>query len=303
MQYRQHSLIGNLSKSIDFNYDVNMKHTENELKQIATQIRIDIVKMLENAGSGHLAGSLGMADVFTALYFEVLNHDPKNPDWQERDRFYLSNGHICPVLYATLAHSGYFPKSELNNLRKINSMLQGHPSKLDTPGVENSSGPLGQGLSQAIGAALASRLDGKKNQIYAGLSDGEHNEGQTWEGILFAAKNKLNNLTTIIDRNNIQIDGFTEDIMPLEPLKEKYEAFNWHVIEIDGHNIEEIIDACNKAKAVYEKPVAIIAHTIPGKGAGFAEWDYKWHGKAPNEDQARIALKELREMKGKIKID
>lgn len=280
-----------------------MKHKESELQQIATQIRIDIVKMLAKAGSGHLAGSLGMTDVFTALYYEVLDHDPYNPNWEDRDRFFLSNGHICPVLYVTLAHKGYFPKSELSTLRQINSILQGHPSKLDTPGVESSSGPLGQGLSQAIGAALAAQIDKKKYQVFCGLSDGEHNEGQTWEAILFAAKHKLNNLTTIIDRNNIQIDGFTEDIMPLESLKAKYEAFNWHVIEIDGHNIEEIIDACNKARSIYERPVAIIAHTIPGKGADFAENDFEWHGKAPNDKQAKEAIKDLREMKGKIKID
>jgi len=270
------------------------------LAKTANDIRQDIIKMLVEAGSGHSAGPLGMADVFTALYFHVLNHNPKNPRWEERDRVVLSNGHITPVWYTTLAHAGYFPKEEMMTLRKINSRLQGHPHVGTTPGVENTGGPLGQGLSQAVGMVLAAKMDGKKHWVYCLMSDGEHDEGQIWEAVMFAGKNKLFQLTGIIDRNNIQIDGMTEDIMPLEPLKEKYEAFNWHVLEVDGHNIQEIIDACNEAKAIYEKPVVIIAHTIPGKGVDFMEFDYLWHGKPPKPDEAKLALKELRTLKGKI---
>lgn len=274
-----------------------------QLKSKAVEIRKDIIRLLLKAKSGHSAGSLGMADVFTALYFHVLNHNPYKPAWEDRDRLFLSNGHICPVFYATLAHAGYFPREELWSFRKINSMLQGHPNRLDTPGVENSSGPLGQGLSIAIGSAMAAKIDQKKHEVYCITSDGEHQEGQTWEAIMFAGKNKLNNLTNIIDRNNIQIDGYTEQIMPLEPFKQKYEAFNWHVIEIDGHNIEQIIDACNMAKAVYEKPVAIIAHTIPGKGVDYMEFEPEWHGMPPNEEQAADALAQLRTLHGQIDYD
>ena len=270
------------------------------LEKIADDIRQDIIKMLLEAGSGHSAGPLGMADVFTALYFSVLNHNPKNPKWEERDRVTLSNGHIAPVWYVTLAHAGYFPREEIHTLRKINSRLQGHPHVGTTPGVENTGGPLGQGLSQAIGMALAARMDKKRCWTYCLMSDGEHDEGQIWEAVLFAGKEKLGNLTGIIDRNNIQIDGFTEDVMPLEPLKEKYEAFNWHVLEVDGHNTQAIIDACSEAKAIFNRPSLIIAHTIPGKGVDFMEFDYTWHGKPPKPDEAKIALKELRTLKGKI---
>jgi transketolase len=206
----------------------------------------------------------------------------------------LSNGHICPVLYATLARAGYFPIEELKTLRKINSRLQGHPHRGSLPGIESTSGPLGSGLSQAIGHALAANLNSKKYRTYALLSDGEHNEGNLWEAILFAGKNRLSNLTVIIDRNNIQIDGATEDIMPLEPLREKYEMFRWHVLEVNGHNFEEIIAACAQAKAIHEQPTAIIAHTIPGRGVSFMENDYTWHGKPPTSEQGREALKELR---------
>lgn len=278
---------------------VNQKSL-NELAKIANDIREDIIKMLLEAGSGHSAGSLGMADVFTTLYFSVLNHNPKNPHWAERDRVVLSNGHICPVWYATLAHAGYFPREELLTLRKINSRLQGHPHVGSLPGVENTGGPLGQGLSQAIGMSLAGQMDNMKYQVYTLMSDGELDEGQNWEAILFAGKNKITNLTTIIDRNNIQIDGVTESIMPLEPLKEKFESFNWHVLEINGHSFEEIINACETAKAIVEKPVAIIAHTIPGKGVDFMEFDYTWHGKPPNEEEAKKAMKELRTLGGKV---
>ncbi len=272
-----------------------------ELK--ADEIRQDIIKMLVAAGSGHSAGPLGMADVFTALYFNVMNHNPKNPKWADRDRFVLSNGHICPLWYAVLAHSGYFPKKELLTLRKLGTRLHGHPHNLALPGIENSGGPLGQGLSQAIGMALAAKLDKKKYRVFCAMSDGEHDEGQIWEAVMFAGKNKLNNITGVIDRNNIQIDGNTEDVMPLEPLKEKYEAFNWHVLEVDGHNIRRIIDAFREADAIYEKPVVIIAHTIPGKGVDFMEKDYTWHGKPPKLDEAKIALHELRTLKGKIRSE
>lgn len=274
--------------------------TLEQLAKIAESIREDIIKSLVEAKSGHSAGPLGMADVFTALYFSVLNIDPQNPTWEKRDRVVLSNGHIAPVWYVTLAHAGFFPKEELLTLRKINTRLQGHPHFGSLPGVENTGGPLGQGLSQAIGMALAAQMDGQKHHVYCLMSDGEHDEGQVWEAVLFAGKYKIHNLTAIMDRNNIQIDGMTEDIMPLEPLRDKYEAFNWHVIEVDGHNFEEIINACNTAKAITEKPVMIIAHTIPGKGVDFMEYNYRWHGKPPNPEEAKLALKELRSLKGRI---
>lgn len=286
---------------------------EKDLELKANLIRTDIIEMLVEAGSGHSAGPLGMADVFTALYFNILNIDPKNPTWEERDRLVVSSGHIAPVIYATLANRGYFSREELKTLRKNETRLQGHPHFGSLPGIETTSGPLGQGLSQAIGMALAARLDKKTYRIFAILSDGEHDEGQTWEAVLFAGKNKLHNLTAIVDRNNIQIDGMTEDIMPLEPFREKYESFNWHVIEIDGHNLEEIIDACNQAKAIEAKPTCIIAHTIPGKGVGFMEYDYRWHGNPPGtqeiegdppkEEQVKVALHDLRTLRGKIKSE
>jgi transketolase len=288
-------------------------HELKSLEEKAVEIREDIIKMLVEAGSGHSAGPLGMADIFTALYFNILNHDPKKPDWEERDRLVLSNGHICPVLYATLAEAGYFPKEELKTLRKIGTKLQGHPHRGTLPGLETTSGPLGSGLSEACGMALAGRLDQAKWWVYCLMSDGEHDEGNTWEAIMLAGKYKINNLTAIVDRNNIQIDGFTEDVMPLSPLKEKYEAFGWFVIEADGHNIQAIIDACSLAKTIENKPVVIIAHTIPGKGVDFMENDYKWHGappgaidmpgEPPKDQQAKIALKELRTLQGKIRSE
>lgn len=271
-----------------------------KLEETANKTREIIIEMLVEAGSGHSAGPLGMADIFTAFYFHILNHRPKEPDWPDRDRLVLSNGHICPVRYASMALSGYFPISELKTLRKINSRLQGHPHRTSLPGLETTSGPLGEGISQSIGMALAAKLDNKRYHIYCVTSDGEHQEGNTWEALMFAGKNKLNNLTVVIDRNNIQIDGFTENVMPLEPLKAKYEAFNWHVLEVDGNNIREFIDTVNEAKAIFEKPTAIIAHTIPGKGVDFMESDFLWHGKPPDEKQAKIALKELRSLQGKI---
>jgi len=283
--------------------------TEKELKKLANTIRQDIIDMLTEAGSGHSAGPLGMVDVFTALYFgDVIKHDPKNPQWEERDRVIVSNAHICPVWYATLARAGYFPIKELKTLRKLGTRLQGHPSRLDFPYIETSGGSLGQGLSIACGMAYAltqlppsAGLERKKNWVWCLTSDGEHDEGQFWEAIMFAGKNRLFNLTEIMDRNNIQIDGYTEDVMPLEPLKDKYEAFGWHVMDVDGHNIGEIIEACHKSKAIFEKPSLIIAHTIPGKGVDFMEWEYSWHGKAPKPEEAEKALHCLRTLDGKIK--
>ena len=273
------------------------------LEELANRIRETIIETLCEAGSGHSAGPLGMADILTALYFHVLNHNPKKPNWPDRDRLVLSNGHICPVRYVAMAYAGYFPMEELKTLRKINSRLQGHPHRTALPGVETTSGPLGSGLSQAIGMALAARLDDKKYRIYCVASDGEHDAGNYWEAVMFAGKNKLSNITVIVDRNNIQIDGFTENIMPLEPLSDKYESFNWHVLEIDGHNILDFVDAVNEAKAIWEKPTVIIAHTIPGKGVSFMERDYKWHGIPPNKEQAKQALAELRTLGGRIKSE
>jgi len=274
-----------------------------KLEEKANLIRQDIIKMLLAAGSGHSAGPLGMADIFTALYFHILNHDPANPDWSERDRLILSNGHICPVRYATMAHAGYFPISELKTLRKLGSRLQGHPHRTSLPGIETTSGPLGSGLSQATGLALAGRIDGAKWRVICLMSDGEQDAGNTWEAVMLAGKNKLHNLTALIDRNNIQIDGFTENIMPLENLRAKYEAFNWHVLEIDGHNFEQIIAAFGEAKAIFEKPTVIIAHNIPGKGVDFMENKFEWHGKPPNKEEAKLALDELRTLQGKIKSE
>lgn len=265
-----------------------------DLPKIAREARRDIIRMLLAAQSGHPAGSLGMADVFVALYFAVMNNDPKKPTWEERDRLILSNGHICPALYATMAQIGYFPASKLKTLRKLGSELQGHPERLRLPGIETTSGPLGCGLAQAAGIAYAARMDGKRFRVFCITSDGEHQEGNHWEAVMFAGKNNLSNLTLIIDRNNIQTDGFTEDVMPIEPLEDKYKAFGWHVIHVDGHNIEEIISAVDQARAVYENPTAIIAHTIPGKGVSFMENKFEWHAKALSKEEAKEALKELR---------
>lgn len=276
---------------------------EEKLKDLelkANSARELVIKTLLEAGSGHSAGPLGMADIFISFYFHILNHDPKNPQMEERDRLILSNGHICPIRYVTMAMSGYFPVEELKTLRKIDSRLQGHPHRGSMPGLETTSGPLGEGISQGIGIALAAKLDGKKYQTYVIASDGEHQEGNTWEALMFAGKHKLNNLTLIIDRNNIQIDGFTENVMPLEPLKEKYTSFNWEVLETDGNNIRGFIDAVRTARSIFEKPTVIIAHTIPGKGVSFMEKDFTWHGKPPNKEEAEKALKELRTLQGRI---
>jgi transketolase len=270
----------------------------------ANNIRESIIEMLMEAGSGHTAGPLGMADVFTALYFHSLKHDPHNPFWEDRDRFVLSNGHICPVLYATMAHRGYFPVHELLTLRKFGSHLQGHPHREWFPALETSSGPLGSGLSQALGMALADKIDKGESWerfIYCSLGDGELDEGQNWEAIMLAGKEKVGNLIAIVDRNNIQIDGFTEDVMPLEPLNKKWESFNWHVQEIDGHNFEEIIGAIDRAKAVQNQPSVIIARTIPGKGVPMFERKPEWHGKPPSKEEGEKALEILRTLGGRIK--
>ncbi len=282
------------------------------LEEMANTIRQDIIEELTAAGSGHTAGPLGMTDIFSALYFHILRHDPKNPEWPERDRLVLSNGHICPVRYAAMARAGYFPIEELKTLRKFGSRLQGHPHRTALPGVETTSGPLGSGLSQAVGMAIASKMDQKKFNIFCLMSDAEHESGQIWEAAMLAGKLKLDNLTGLIDRNNIQIDGMTEDIMPLESLRAKYEAFRWHVLEIDGHNFEQIVSAFEEAKAIYEKPVVIIAHTIPGKGVPEIEFDYRWHGIPPGsgptdvfpkEEQTKEFLARLRTLDGKIKSE
>jgi transketolase len=262
----------------------------------ANEIRCSVIEMLVEAGSGHSAGALGMADIFTALFFFVMKHDPTNPTWEERDHFILSNGHICPVYYATLAHSGYFKLEELKTLRKFGSRLQGHPDRRFLPLLETSSGPLGSGLSQAIGMCLADRMDNGRfspKQFYCILSDGELDEGNTWEAVCLGAKERLQNLTVIIDRNKIQLSGDTEDIMPLEPLRQKWEAFNWHVQVVNGHNFREIIGAVEQAQAVFDKPSVIIANTIPGKGVSIMENKFEWHGKAPNKEEGEKAIKEL----------
>lgn len=276
------------------------------LAEKANAIRISIIEMLLEAKSGHTAGPLGMADIFAVLFFHTLRHNPKKPEWPDRDRFVLSNGHICPVYYATLAHAGYLPIEELKTLRTFGSRLQGHPHRAFLPLLETSSGPLGSGLSQAVGMALADRIDrgiANERRIYCFLSDGELEEGQSWEAAMLAGKEKLSNLVAVVDRNSIQIDGYTEDVMPLESLSDKWRAWNWHVIEIDGHNLEEIADAFEAAKGIFEKPTVIIAHTIPGKGVAEFERDYRWHGKPPNKAEAALALKELRTLGGKIKSE
>lgn len=280
-----------------------------ELEKKANDVRETIIEMLMQAGSGHTAGPLGMADIFTALYFHSMHHNPAHPDMPDRDRLVLSNGHIVPVRYATMAHAGYFPVEEAKTLRKFGSRMQGHPERTKLPGMENTSGPLGSGLSQSAGMAYAARMDGAKWRVFCLMSDGELDAGNSWEAAMFAGNNKLRNLTAIIDRNNIQINGVTEDIMPLEPLRAKWEAFNWHVLEIDGHNMEEIVNAVEEAKTIYEKPTVIIAHTVPGKGVKEIEFDYRWHGNPPGkgpEDvwkkdaQGTEMLKELRTLRGRI---
>jgi len=279
-----------------------MQLTTKQLEEKAGQIREDIIRMLERAGSGHSAGPLGLSDIFAALYFNILNYDPKNPEWEDRDVFFLSNGHCVPVQYAAMAEAGYFPKEELMTLRKFGSRLQGHPERTKLPGLENTSGPLGSGLSQGAGYAYTLQYIDKESHrfVYVVTGDGELNEGNIWEAAMFAGKYKLSQLIVIVDRNNIQIDGTTEQVMPLEDLRGKWESFGWHVQEIDGHNVESVIDAVGMAKAISNKPSVIIAHTIPGKGVDFMEYDYHWHGTPPNSDQAKEALQKLRTLGGRI---
>jgi len=273
-----------------------------QLEHKAIAIRQDIIRMLEHAGSGHSAGPLGLADIFAALYFNILSIRPEEPEWSDRDVFFLSNGHTVPVQYAAMAEAGYFDKEELLTLRKFGSRLQGHPEREKLPGLENTSGPLGSGLSQAAGYAYTLQyIDEVKHRfVYVVMGDGELNEGNIWEAAMFAGKNKLSQLIAFIDRNNIQIDGSTEDVMPLEDLRGKWESFGWHVVEIDGNNIESIIDAASQGRAITNRPTVVIAHTIPGKGVDFMEYDYKWHGIPPNSEQAKLALKKLRTLDGKI---
>ena len=281
---------------------MSKKLTIEELELKANAIREDIIKMLEHAKSGHSAGPMGLADIFTALYFDVMQHDPKNPDWAERDILLLSNGHCVPVQYATMAHAGYFDRKELMTLRAFGTRLQGHPERTKLPGLENTSGPLGCGLSQACGMALAMRMNKTSHRwIYVVMSDGEQDEGNVWEAAMLGSKYKLSNIIAITDRNNIQIDGPTESVMPLEDFKAKWEAFGWHVLEIDGNNMDAIIDAFAMGRAIVEKPTMIVAHTIPGKGVDFMEYDFRWHGTQPNHEQAIKALHELRTLGGKIR--
>jgi len=273
---------------------------DKEFALIANDLRQDIVRMLVEAKSGHTAGPLGMADIFAVLYFAHARVDPAKPAWEGRDYILVSNGHICPVWYATLARKGFFPADQLMSFRKINSLLQGHPHVGPIPGVENSGGPLAQGLSQAAGVALALRIDKRPNRVYCICSDGEHDEGQAWEAALFAAFHRLGNLSLIMDRNNIQIDGPTDRVMGLEPLADKYRAFGWHVVEIDGHDIGEIRNALRKADEETERPTMIIAKTVPGKGVREFENNYEWHGKPPSAEQGARALLELQEERERI---
>lgn len=285
--------------------------TVRELEKKANDIRISVIESLIEAGTGHTAGPLGMADVFALLYFHILKHDPKNPEWEERDRLVLSNGHICPVLYATMAHAGYFPVEELKTLRKFGSRLQGHPHREFLPGIETSSGPLGSGLSQALGMALAERMNNKGSgkMFYCLMGDGELNCGQIWEAAMHAGKEKLHNLIGIVDRNGIQIDGFTRDVMPLEDLRAKWESFGWHVVDVNGHDFEALDEAIGQARNFYSKPSVVIAHTVPGKGIEEFERDFRWHGappgkgpedRVPQSAQADTALRRLRTLGDKI---
>jgi len=266
-----------------------------EMQAKANVLRRDVIRMLQTAGSGHTAGSLDLAEILTALYFQIMKIDPNNPEMPDRDIFLLSNGHTVPIQYAAMAEAGYFDKEELMTLRKLCSRLQGHPERTKLPGLENTSGPLGSGLSQAAGFAYTLQyMDVNKHRfVYCVMGDGELDEGNVWEAAMFAGKYKLSQLIAFVDRNNIQIDGATEQVMPLEDLKGKWESFGWHVLEIDGNNITNIIDAVNMAKAITNRPCVILAYTIPGKGVDFMEYDYKWHGVAPNVEQAEEALRQL----------
>lgn len=271
------------------------KYTKEELRNIATEIRCDVIKSLCAAGSGHLGGSLGLADIFTSLYFSVLNHNPKAPNWENRDRLILSIGHVAPVLYASLANAGYFPKEELLTLRKLGSRLQGHPGKdRGLPGIEISSGSLGQGLSVTVGLALSARLKMEEWRVYTVMGDGELQEGSVWEAAMSASHYKLNTITAIIDRNNCQIDGRTSSVMELEPLNDKWKSFGWNVLECNGNDISEFIGACLSAKLCTDKPSVIIAKTHMGHGVAEIEDNYRWHGKAPNQTEADAFIKQLK---------
>jgi len=263
------------------------------LEEKAKEFRIQVIKMLYKAQSGHPGGSLSCIDILTALYFHHIRISPNNPLWEDRDRFILSKGHAAPALYVILAELGYFPKEDLFTLRQLNSILQGHPDMRKTPGIEVSTGSLGNGLSIGVGMALGARLSKKSYNVYVLIGDGEMDEGEIWEAAMAASKYKLNNLTVICDFNKVQLDGPVDEIMPLDPLPDKWRAFNWNVIQIDGHNMEEILDALDKAKKSKGKPTIIIAHTIKGKGISFMEGKFQWHGKAPNEKEYKLALKEL----------
>jgi len=263
-----------------------------KLKEKATIIRRHVIRMVHSAGSGHPGGSLSCIDILVVLYFHVMKHDPQKKD-ADRDRFFLSKGHAAPALFATLAESGYFPISQLGSLRKNGGYLQGHPDS-STPGVEVSSGSLGQGLSAANGVALAARLDERSSKVFVVLGDGECDEGQVWEAAMLSAHYKLDNLVAIVDRNGLQIDGQTEKVMSLEPFSKKWRSFGWHVIQIDGNNIEEIIQAFHESETIVGKPTVIIAHTFKGKGVSFMEWINAFHGKAPTEEEMIIALEELK---------
>lgn len=264
-----------------------------ELELIANTLRRHVIEMVSVAGSGHQGGPLGMADVFAVLYFHALNHDPKNPDWEDRDRLILSNGHTCPIRYAAMAEAGYFPIEELKTLRRLGTRLQGHPERTKLPGTETTSGPLGAGLAQAAGMAYAAKMDKKKWRVFCQTSDGEHEAGLHWEAMLFAGKNRLDNLICIVDRNNIQIDGRTEDIMPLEPLREKYESFNWHVIECNGNDVSSVVEAFEATKSLFDKPICILTHNVPGKGVSYMENNFLWHSQPFKAGEAEAAYAEL----------
>jgi len=274
-----------------------------ELEVIANRLRISTIEMVAHAGSGHQGGPLGMADVFAVLYFHALNHDPKNPEWEERDRLILSNGHTCPIRYAAMAEAGYFPHEELKTLRRLGTRLQGHPERLKLPGAETTSGPLGAGLAQAAGLAYAAKMDKKKWRVFCQTSDGEHEAGLHWEAMLFAGKYRLDNLVCIVDRNNIQIDGRTEDIMPLEPLRQKYESFNWHVLECDGNSVSAVVAALEATKSLFDKPICVLTHNVPGKGVSYMENNFVWHSQPFKPGQAEAAVDELKAVGAKLEAE
>src|SRR5688572_15895028 len=274
-----------------------------ELELIANKLRQHVITSVAGAKSGHQGGPLGMADIFAVLYFHELNHDPKNPEWPDRDRLILSNGHICPIRYAAMAEAGYFPVKELATLRRLGTRLQGHPERVKLPGSETTSGPLGAGLAQAAGLAYAGKMDKKKWRVFCQTSDGEHEAGLHWEAMLFAGKNRLDNLVCIVDRNNIQIDGRTEDIMPLEPLAEKYRSFNWHVLECDGNSVSAVVDALEATKSLFDKPICVLTHNVPGKGVSYMENNFLWHSQPFKPGEAEAAVNELKSIGEKLEAE